>query len=94
MNVVKHFYRVANPKASIVLLHGLGEYSGCYANHIETFNKAGISVFTMDWPGHGESEGNRGDLGLDWVDLKKLIKELLDEAGDVESLYLVRRVIV
>jgi alpha-beta hydrolase superfamily lysophospholipase len=44
-----------NPKASLLLVHGLGEHSGRYAHLVEKLCKAGIAVFTFDGRGHGKS---------------------------------------
>lgn len=45
-----------NPKASILLVHGLGEHSGRYVDFAEKLVDAGIAVFTFDGRGHGKSE--------------------------------------
>lgn len=44
-----------NPKASLLLVHGLGEHSGRYAAFASKLAKAGIAVFTFDGRGHGKS---------------------------------------
>lgn len=46
----------------LVLLHGLAEHKGRYADFIETMYNAGISVFAVDLRGHGESGGARADV--------------------------------
>lgn len=44
----------------IILLHGLGEHSGRYANMALKFTQAGYILSTYDQRGHGNSPGRRG----------------------------------
>lgn len=46
-----------NPKAGLLLVHGLGEHSGRYGHLVEKWNKLGVAVFTFDGRGHGKSAG-------------------------------------
>lgn len=54
----------ANPevdlKALVILLHGLNEHSGRYAEFAMHLNSQGYGVFGMDWIGHGGSDGLHG----------------------------------
>lgn len=43
------------PKASMLLVHGLGEHSGRYLHLVTKLVEQGISVFTFDGRGHGKS---------------------------------------
>jgi alpha-beta hydrolase superfamily lysophospholipase len=45
----------------IVLMHGLGEHCGRYAQVARFFNECGYSVRAYDHRGHGRSGGARGD---------------------------------
>ena len=49
----------AEPRAAFVLVHGVGEHSGRYANLVEPLAAAGYAVFTYDQRGHGLSPGPR-----------------------------------
>jgi len=49
-----------NPKALIVLIHGMGEHFGRYAHVAEFFTQNGFAVAGIDLRGHGKSEGKRG----------------------------------
>lgn len=51
-----------NPKAIVVIVHGLGEHSGRYNYVSEMLNSAGYGVFRFDNRGHGKSGGARGYL--------------------------------
>lgn len=47
------------PKAKVVLVHGLGEHSGRYRHVAERLVAAGCAVFAADHRGHGHSQGAR-----------------------------------
>jgi alpha-beta hydrolase superfamily lysophospholipase len=66
------------PRAVIVLIHGLGEHSGRYGHLADRFLAENIAVFTQDNRGHGKTPGGRGvvDFGKAVDD----VGELLDEA--------------
>ncbi|MBP3630150.1 MAG: alpha/beta fold hydrolase [Clostridia bacterium] len=46
---------------AVVLIHGLCEHSGRYADFISELNQSNISVFAIDLRGHGKTVGKRGD---------------------------------
>ena len=48
-----------DPKAVVMLLHGLAEHSGRYAHVAHTFSDAGYAVHALDHRGHGRSSGKR-----------------------------------
>lgn len=50
-------------KAAIVLVHGLGEHSGRYADVAANLNAAGYAVYSYDQRGHGRSQGQRSYIG-------------------------------
>lgn len=50
-------WEVDNPKAMIVLVHGLGEHIGRYQHVAAALNQAGYTVIGVDHRGHGKSEG-------------------------------------
>lgn len=49
-------------KASIVLIHGLGEHCDRYNHVAEFFTKHQIAFFALDHLGHGNSSGKRGHI--------------------------------
>lgn len=64
---------VDNPKAVLLLLHGLGEHILRY-DHVASFlNINGIAMIGIDHRGHGQSEGKRGHT----PDLEALLKDIL-----------------
>lgn len=48
-----------DPRAVVMLIHGLGEHSGRYAHVATTLNDAGLAVHALDHRGHGKSDGKR-----------------------------------
>lgn len=69
-------YFVENPKANILIIHGLHEHCLRYAHVAEALNKIDLNVYTFDLRGHGQSEG-----------LKVNIKNMNEYREDVESVY-------
>ena len=55
-------WNVTNPKAQVLLLHGISEHSGRYEHVGATLNEAGFSVMSYDHYGHGRSGGVRGHV--------------------------------
>lgn len=51
-----------NTKAVIILVHGLGEHIQRYVYWADLFKKEGIAFLGVDLPGHGRSEGRRGNI--------------------------------
>lgn len=67
---------VENAKASLMLIHGLGEYCERYKHVIKAFNKIGVNVYTFDLRGHGHSTGERA-----------FVTNLDEYREDVENVY-------
>jgi alpha-beta hydrolase superfamily lysophospholipase len=57
LTLVTRSWLIPQPKALILLAHGLGEHCGRYAANAAAFNAAGYSIVTLDHRGHGRSEG-------------------------------------
>ena len=49
-------------KAVVMLLHGYAEHSGRYAHVAEFFTSRGYGFWSMDFAGHGKSDGVRADI--------------------------------
>lgn len=47
-------------RAAILLVHGLGEHAGRYADWAGRFSERGVVLQAFDLPGHGRSEGRWG----------------------------------
>lgn len=48
-----------DPKAVVLLFHGLGEHAGRYRHVAAALNEAGYAVHAIDHRGHGQSQGKR-----------------------------------
>ncbi len=70
---------VAQPKAVVCLVHGLGEHSSRYAHVAEAFGKEGFTLFAADLRGHGRSGGARGYVSS-VEDFMQDIDSLLEQA--------------
>lgn len=57
-----HEWPVAEPVATVAVLHGYAEHGGRYARVAEAFNSKNISMFAVDLRGHGRSPGARGHV--------------------------------
>ena len=59
----------AAPRALVAITHGIGEHCERYAALAGELVRAGHTVAALDWPGHGESGGSRGDA-RSWTHLR------------------------
>lgn len=53
---------VSNPKANVVIVHGIFEHLDRYDYLVSKLNNEGYNVYRYDARGHGRSEGKKGDL--------------------------------
>ncbi len=78
----KHYYRVwepdADPRASVALVHGMGEHCGRYQALAERFTQAGIAVHGFDLPGHGRTPGQRGHINS-WEEMRGGVGAFLEK---------------
>jgi acylglycerol lipase len=69
-----------NLKAVIVLVHGIGEHIHRYDDWAALFNKEDIGFTGVDLPGHGRSDGNRGDI-ISYTLLTEMIDILIESCN-------------
>lgn len=70
---------VAQPRAALIVVHGLGEHSGRYESFAEAMTASGVSTYAYDQRGHGLSEGRRGHVGRFYMflqDLDRFVREV------------------
>jgi len=82
-----HSWEVDNPKANIILIHGLGEHIHRYEEWASYFNSLGYGVFGFDHSGHGQSPGKRGHLAC-YDDSYDVVDGLLDKLGSATPTFL------
>jgi alpha-beta hydrolase superfamily lysophospholipase len=72
------------PRAAVVLAHGVSEHSARYAHVGRALTDAGYALYALDHRGHGRSEGDRANIGrLDYVvaDLLTLVELAAERQG-------------
>ncbi|MFT4571618.1 MAG: alpha-beta hydrolase superfamily lysophospholipase [Hyphomicrobiaceae bacterium] len=70
------------PRAVLVLVHGMSEYSGRYGHVFEALSAQGVACVGYDQRGHGLSDGERGTVGAfeDFLgDLEAVLEETRKE---------------
>lgn len=80
------YYRhwaVAEPRAAVIFLHGFGEHTGLYDRYGLALNDAGIDLWAVDLLGHGQSPGERGQLGS--LEDSSALAEELTKLAELES---------
>lgn len=80
----KRCWTVDEPKAAVVLVHGLAEHSGRYEHVARRLNASGYAVYARDIRGHGRSVGFPGDTGGSY---STLVDDLAEQIRDVGSSY-------
>ena len=72
-------WKVDKPIGAVVLIHGLGEHCQRYDYIASKLNKAKLTVYSLDLPGHGRSDGPRGHIES-FDDYAKSVLMLLQKA--------------
>lgn len=75
----------SEPKASILIVHGLGEHSSRYLHVAEKLVSEGIAVFTFDGRGHGKSSSSPTAYFSSYQDYLKDIDALYQKVKDYVS---------
>jgi len=73
--IVYRRWAAAEPRAALLLVHGLGSYGGRWSFLAEFLLKEGISSYAIDLRGFGETpglKGHVGSLGVYYEDIKSL----------------------
>ncbi len=70
---------VQQPRAALLVVHGLGEHSGRYEQFAAAMTASAVSTYMLDQRGHGLSEGRRGHVTRFHVllqDLDRFVREV------------------
>lgn len=65
------------PKAALVIVHGIGEHSGRYPNVINRLVPKGYVIHAFDHRGHGRSPGQRAYINR-WTEFQEDVHAFLD----------------
>ena len=92
------------PKAALLIVHGLAEHSGRYMNVVNHFVPLGYAIYGIDHIGHGKSDGSRvyvrrfedftdtlktfSDMIRDWQPEKSILLVGHSMGGLISSIYL------
>jgi len=76
---------VPQPRAVLLVVHGLGEHAGRYARFAEAMTASGVSTYALDQRGHGISEGRRGHVNRFHVLLQDLDRFVREVGGLVDA---------
>jgi alpha-beta hydrolase superfamily lysophospholipase len=76
------------PKAILLIVHGLAEHSGRYMNVVNHFVPLGYAVHGFDHPGHGKSDGTRVYVER-FEDYTDTIKIYFDRVRPAKPVFLV-----
>jgi len=79
------------PKAVLLVVHGLGEHSGRYMNLVNHVLPLGYAVYGLDHFGHGNSEGTRVfvERFADFTDTLKMYFDQIHAAQPGKPIFLV-----
>lgn len=71
------------PRAVVVIVHGIGEHSGRYMNVVNQLVPHGYAVYSFDNRGHGRSPGQRGYLNA-WAEFREDVRAFLKKVREQE----------
>ncbi len=63
VRLFNQYWKPQNPKAVLLIVHGLKDHSSRYASLGEQLASHGYAVYALDLRGHGKSEGERAFVG-------------------------------
>ena len=71
--------------ALVIMVHGVGEHSGCYIHWAERFTRRSVGFLTFDLRGHGNSSGIRGHASVRSLknDLHAIIQNMREKFPDI-----------
>jgi len=58
-------YPTKNPRYALLVVHGMGGHGGIYDDFCAEHAPKGAEIWTFDLPGHGKTEGAKGDWRIE-----------------------------
>jgi len=79
------------PKAVLLVVHGLAEHSGRYMNVVNRFVPLGYAIYAIDHLGHGKSDGTRVYVERfeDFTDTLKIFFDMMRKWQSEKPIFLV-----
>lgn len=84
--VYTHSWVVDDPKANVLIIHGLGEHIHRYEELASEFNRKGFSIYGFDHIGHGRSSGRKGHIDS-YVEIYDYIAAVTEDIPDSVPLF-------
>lgn len=84
--VLSFFASSSEARGILALVHGLGDYSGCFTRMIDYFVTRGFHVAAIDMHGNGAAGGLRGHIDryeLFYEDIDLLLQQAREQFGDL-----------
>jgi len=72
------------PRAALVIVHGLGEHGGRYGNLVDALVPRGYALHSFDLRGHGRSPGPRGHVDA-WADFRNDLRTFVQRVAAQEA---------
>jgi alpha-beta hydrolase superfamily lysophospholipase len=71
--------------ALVIMVHGIGEHSGCYEYLAEKFTRHSVGFLAFDLRGHGSSPGIRGHASIQLImdDLQAIVETMQQKFPDI-----------
>ena len=87
----QHWSPENEPKAVLLIVHGLAEHSGRYMNLVNHFVPSGYAVYGLDHIGHGKSDGERVyvERFQDYIDTLKIYVDRVREWQPGKPMFMV-----
>jgi len=77
--VMVHYYRLPESRATVFILHGYFDHVGLYSQLIDRCLAAGLDVLAYDQPGHGLSSGTPAAIGS-FLEYQEVLTAVMDQA--------------
>ncbi len=85
LDLYRQFWRPeGEPRATLAIVHGLGEHSGRYGNVVAALVPQGYAIHAFDLRGHGRSPGPRGHVDS-WADFRNDVGAFLQMVRETEG---------
>jgi alpha-beta hydrolase superfamily lysophospholipase len=84
-----HEWMIDNPKAIVLIVHGMSEHGERYSHFGAALNKEGYGVYCPDLRGHGKTAGDLDNVGFfaDRDGWNVIVNETIRQTQEIKSLH-------